>query len=147
MNNQGLPASFITVEEAVDLINQDTRTEATVDTDFMIAGLPYLRVGGNFNVRLMKTDGSGRAVYNGEKYVYIESEYQLAMLEHAIVEHYKKATGDFNFDPNNKVRSLSTAVDDEENPQANIVVQKKPMTKAGEDISTARGVTKTNGAS
>lgn len=145
MENKGLAPGFISVEDAIDLINSDTRSDAKVDIEFMVAGLPYLRVGGNFNIRQMKHK-NGIAEYDGEKYVYIESEYQLAMLEHAIVEHYKKLSGNMNFDPKNQVRSLSTAVDDEENPQANIVAQKKPMTKAGEDISTARGVTKTNGA-
>lgn len=145
MNNKGLPNGFITVEEAIELINKDDRDNATVDTDFMIAGLPYLRLGGNFNIRLMRTDPKLGAVYAGEKYVYIESEYQSAILEHAIVEHYKKATGNIGFSLDKNTRSLSTAVDDEENPQAMIIPQKKPMTKAGDDIES-HAVTKTNGA-
>ena len=143
MNNTNLLPGFITVEDAVALINEDARTNATVDTDFMVAGLPYLRVGGNFNVRLMKTDPTKGAVYNGEKFVQINSEYELAMLEHAIVEHYKQATGR-ELDLNKRTRSLSTTVDDEKNPQAQIVAQEKPMTKAGEDITT-HAVSKTNG--
>ena len=146
MNNNILPPGFISIEDAVALINKDTRQHATVDTDFMVGNLcaPYLRVGGTFNIRLMKNDERGRAVYAGEKFVLIETEYQLAMLEHAIVEHYKQATGRADFDPKNQTRSLSTTVDDEENPQAQIVTQKKPMTKAGEDITT-HAVSKTNG--
>ena len=143
MNNTNLLPGFMTVEDAVALINEDTRTNATVDTDFMVAGLPYLRVGGNFNVRLMKTDPAKGAVYAGEKFVRINTEYELAMLEHAIVEHYKQATGR-EFDLNSRTRSLSTTVDDEENPHGTIQVQKNPMTKAGEDITT-HAVSKTNG--
>lgn len=142
--NSNLPPGFITIEEAIELINSDSRSDAKVDTAFLLAGLPYLRLGGTYNIRLMKHQ-NGVPVYNGEKFVLLESEYQMAMLEHAIVEHYKEMSGDVDYDPNNIVRSLSTAIDDEENPQANIVKQKKPMTKAGEDITT-HGVTKTNGA-
>lgn len=142
-----LPHGFIPVEEAIKLINEDSRTDAKVDTKFLLSGLPYLRVGGTFNIRLMK-HVDGKAVYNGERFVQIASEYERAMLEHAVVEHYKAMSGNMNFKydtENAPTRSLSTAVDDEENPSGRIVKQKKPMTKSGEDI-TDHGVTKTNGA-
>lgn len=142
-----LPHGFIPVEEAIKLINEDSRTDAKVDTKFLLSGLPYLRVGGTFNIRLMK-HVDGKAVYNGEKFVQIASEYERAMLEHAVVEHYKAMSGNMNFKydaENAPTRSLSTAVDDEENPSGRIVKQKKPMTKSGEDIAD-HGVTKTNGA-
>ena len=142
-----LPSGFITIDEAIKLINEDTRTDAKVDIKFMLSGLPYLRVGGTFNIRLKK-HVNGKAVYDGEKFVLINSEYERAMLEHAIVEHYKAMSGNTNFkydEENAPTRSLSTAVDDEENPSGRIVRQKKPMTKRGEDIAD-HGVTKTNGA-
>lgn len=145
--DNNLPKGFIKVEEAIKLINEDSRSDAKVDTKFLVSGLPYLRVGGTYNIRLMKHQ-DGKAVYNGEKFVIIASEYERAMLEHAIVEHYKTMSGnmDFKYDTENApTRSLSTAVDDEENPTGKIVKQKKPMTKKGEDIAD-HGITKTNGA-
>lgn len=145
MNNNNLPNGFVTIDEAIKLINEDKPTDAKVDIEFMVARLPFMRLNGTFNIRLMKTDPEKGAIYDGEKYVLFESEYQIAMLEHAIVEHYKKVSTNKNFDPTQVTRSLSTAIDDEENPQGNIVKQKKPMTKAGEDIKT-HGVSKTNGA-
>ena len=145
--DDNLPNGFIKVEDAIKLINEDSRTDAKVDTKFLVSGLPYLRVGGTYNIRLMKHK-DGKAVYNGEKFVQIANEYEKSMLEHAIVEHYKAMSGNVNFKydaENAPTRSLSTAVDDEENPSGKIVRQKKPMTKAGEDIAD-HGITKTNGA-
>lgn len=145
--DNNLPKGFISVEDAIKLINEDSRTDAKVDIKFLVKGLPYLRVGGTYNIRLKKHD-NGKARYDGEKFVLIASEYERAMLEHAIVEHYKVASGNFDFQydtENAPTRSLSTAVDDEENPSGRIVKQKKPMTKKGEDI-TDHGITKTNGA-
>jgi len=145
--DNNLPTGFIPVEEAIKLINEDSRADAKVDTKFLLAGLPYLRVGGTYNIRMMKhVDGSAK--YSGEKFVQIASEYERAMLEHAIVEHYKAMSGNVNFQYDSEhapTRSLSTAVDDEENPTGRVVKQKKPMTKAGDDIAD-HGVTKTNGA-
>ena len=89
-----LPHGFIPVEEAIKLINEDSRTDAKVDTKFLLSGLPYLRVGGTFNIRLMK-HVNGKAVYNGERFVQIASEYERAMLEHAVVEHYKAMSGNY----------------------------------------------------
>ena len=144
MDKKNLPAGFITIEEAIDLINQDTRSNATVDTAFLVAGIPYLRLGGTYNIRKMK-HVNGKPVYDGEKFVLIESEYQKAMLEHAIVEHYKKMSGNYDYDPEKAgLKNLSTAVDDEENPSGRIVRQKKAMTKAGDDI-TEHGIQITNG--
>ena len=142
-----LPKGFISVDDAIKLINEDTRADAKVDTRFLLSGLPYLRVGGTYNIRLAK-HVDGKATYNGEKFVMIASEYERAMLEHAIVEHYKAMSGnmDFKYDSEHApTKSLSTAVDDEENPSGRIVKQKKPMTKPGEDLSD-HGITKTNGA-
>lgn len=143
MQSSKLPNGFITIKEAIDLINSDTRKDAKVDTSFLVNNIPYLRVGGTYNIRLMKHD-NGVAVYNGEKYVLIQSEYEKSILEHAIVEHYKEVSGNHDYDPEKVVKSLSTAVDDEENPQGRIVRQKKAMTKAGDNISE-HGVTTTNG--
>lgn len=145
--DNNLPTGFIPVEEAIKLINEDTRADAKVDTKFLLAGLPYLRVGGTYNIRLMKHE-NGKAVRNGEKFVIIANEYERAMLEHTIVEHYKAMSGNVNFkydSENAPTKSLSTTVDDEENPTGKIVKQKKPMTKPGDDIAD-HGVKKTNGA-
>lgn len=147
MESGKLPKGFISVEEAIQLINEDTRTNAKVDTGFLVAGLPYLRVGGTYNIRKME-HRDGKATYIGEDFVLIKSEYERAMLEHAIVEHYKAMSGDtmFEYDAEHApTRSLSTAIDDEENPSGKIVKQKRPMTKQGDDISVSRGTTTTNG--
>ena len=62
--DNNLPTGFISVDEAIKLINEDSRTDAKVDTKFLVSGLPYLRVGGTYNIRLMKHQ-DGKAVRNG----------------------------------------------------------------------------------
>lgn len=143
MQENGLQKGFITISEAIDLINKDTRDNATVDVAFLVKGIPYLRKDGNYTIPLLKHE-NGHIVPNGERFVHINSEYERVQLEHTIVEHYKKASGDTNYDPQAVTKSLSTVVDDEENPKGALVEQKKPMTKVGEDIQN-HAIETTNG--
>ena len=92
MQNNNLPNGFISVMDAIALIESDSRSDAKVDTAFLLRNLPYLRVDGNYNIKKLKHE-NGKVVEDGEVYVTISSEYEKAMLEHAITEHYKNVTG------------------------------------------------------
>ncbi len=133
MQNTNLPNGFIPVMDAIKLIESDSRTDAKVDTAFLLRNLPYLRVDGNYNIKKLKHE-NGKVVEDGEVYVMIASEYERAMLEHAITEHYKNVTGRV-VDPGQiGLRSITTAVDDEKNANGYLMNNDKPMIKAGEDI-------------
>ena len=133
MQNTNLPNGFIPVMDAIKLIESDSRTDAKVDTAFLLRNLPYLRVDGNYNIKKLKHE-NGKVVEDGEVYVMIASEYERAMLEHAITEHYKNVTGHV-VDPGQiGLRSITTAVDDEKNANGYLMNNDKPMIKAGEDI-------------
>ena len=133
MQNTNLPNGFVTVADAIKLIESDSRTDAKVDTAFLLKNLPYLRVDGNYNIKKLKHE-NGKVVEDGEVYVMIASEYERAMLEHAITEHYKNVTGRV-VDPDQiGLRSITTAVDDEKNANGYLMNNDKPMIKAGEDI-------------
>lgn len=139
--NNGLPTGFISVEEAINLINSDTRSNAKVDTAFLLRNLPYLRVDGNYTIKKLKHE-NGRVVDDGETFVQIESDYQRSILEHAITQHYKEVTG-HDIDPSTiGIKRLSTAVDDEQNPQGRITKNKTSKTKIGDALISG---TKTEG--
>lgn len=132
-NSSNLPNGFVTVADAIKLIESDSRTDAKVDTAFLLKNLPYLRVDGNYNIKKLKHE-NGKVVEDGEVFVMIASEYERAMLEHAITEHYKNVTGRAVNPENIGLRSITTAVDDEKNANGYLMNNDKPMIKAGEDI-------------
>jgi hypothetical protein len=132
-NSSNLPNGFVTVADAIKLIESDSRTDAKVDTAFLLKNLPYLRVDGNYNIKKLKHE-NGKVVEDGEVFVMVASEYERAMLEHAITEHYKNVTGRVVNPDQIGLRSITTAVDDEKNANGYLMNNDKPMIKAGEDI-------------
>lgn len=96
-----LPVGFISVDDAIKLINSDTRSDAKVDTQFLLNNLPFLREDTNYNIKKLKTiktPAGPRHEKNGCVFVHISNEYEKAILEHAIVEHYKEMSRT-NIDP------------------------------------------------
>lgn len=135
-NNPQLPPHFITVEDAIALIQQDKRDDATVDLKFLVDNIPYLEKKHNYNIRLMKTLPNGEAVRNGSVYVQLNSEYEAQILLHAIVEAYKARTNIAIKEDAVGVNRVSTVVDEEHDvmdarPRPNTLSE----TKIGEDIS------------
>lgn len=133
MQNSNLPNGFISIADAIKLIESDSRSDAKVDTAFLLRNLPYLRVDGNYNIKKLKHE-NGRVVEDGEVYVMVASEYEKAMLEHAITEHYKNVTGRVVDPEKIGLRSITTAVDDEKNANGYLMNNDKPMIKAGDDL-------------
>ena len=133
MQNNNLPNGFITVADAIKLIESDSRSDAKVDTAFLLSNLPYLRVDGNYNINKLKHE-NGKVVEDGNVFVTISSEYDKAMLEHAITEHYKNVTGRVVDPEKIGLRSITTTVDDEKNANGYLMANDKPMIKAGDDI-------------
>lgn len=132
-NSSNLPNGFVTVADAIKMIESDSRTDAKVDTAFLLKNLPYLRVDGNYNIKKLKHE-NGKVVEDGEVFVMVASEYERAMLEHAITEHYKNVTGRVVNPDQIGLRSITTAVDDEKNANGYLMNNDKPMIKAGDDI-------------
>ena len=64
----------------------------------------------------------------------VKSEYERAILEHAITEHYKNVTGRSVNPEDIGLRSITTAVDDEKNAGGRLMNNDSPMIKAGDDI-------------
>ena len=140
--NNNIPTGFISVEEAISLIESDTRSNAKVDTAFLLRNLPYLRVDGNYTIKKLKHE-NGKVVDAGEEFVHILSDYQRSMLEHAIIEHYKMVTGR-DIDPESiGIKKLMTTVDDEKNLSGRIMRNTESSTKVGDTLVS--GATQTIG--
>ena len=127
------PKGFITVNDAIALIQSDSRKNATVDVAFLVGNLPWLEKNKNYTIKLLRHE-NGRVVENGVKTVFISSDYEKEMLKHAIVTHYIEQSGR-TIDPDTiGIRRITTAVDAETNPGGRPMINKDSTTKIGEDI-------------
>lgn len=110
------PSDILTVKEAIDLINTDTRTNPVVDNKKLISGVEYLRSnfrggGMNYTIHLVKRDASGKIVPNGVKWAAVTSRRDQTDLEYAITDHYKALSGR-DVDPETiGLSKLTTAVE------------------------------------
>lgn len=135
MEAQGLPKGFITVAEAIKLIESDTRDNAKVDTAFLVRNIPYMREGGNFNIRKLKHENN-RVVRDGSVFVVLETEYDKVTLEHAILEHYKQVTGRVARPEEMGIKDVSTIVDSQDPESGRIRKNQNPLSKYGEDLGS-----------
>lgn len=129
---KNIPNGFLSVEEAVALIQADKRSDATVDVAFLVKNLPWLEKNRNYTVKLLRHE-NGKVVDNGIKYVSIENDYQKEMLKHAIVQHYKDLSGK-EIDPDTiGIRKITTAIEDN-NPQGRPTINTQSSTNIGDTI-------------
>ena len=92
------PANLLTVKEAIDLINSDTRTNPVVNNKELIKRSEYLAHNFrgsqmNYTIFLEKRDKDGNIVPNGKKWVVITSRREQQELLYAITDHYKALSG------------------------------------------------------
>ncbi len=92
------PANVLTVKEAIELIDSDTRQNPVVSNKELIKRSEYLntnyRGGGmNYTLFLVKRDANGNIVPNGKKTVAITSQREQQELIYAIRDHYKSLSG------------------------------------------------------
>lgn len=133
-HNGQLSPGFITIDDAIALINQDTRDKATVDLAWMANNIDYVNEFKNFQIPLMFSDDKGYAHRKGETYVYVATAYEKEALRHAIREAYKKRTGrDADV---NAVHDKTTVYDPEHNTSAKVMTSPNPNTKKDEGLPT-----------
>ena len=138
-----LPNGFITLEEAVQLINSDSRSDAKVDTKWLVKHIDWIEEAHNFRIPLMKTTSDKKVVGIGSKYVQIVTSYDKELLKKAIRDHYRDMVGRDYAAP--ATHAIST-VADEEQTGGNVRPRKsKSIAKEGAVISSGETIT-TNGA-
>lgn len=132
--NGQLSQGFIPVDEAIKLINKDTRNKATVDLSWMIRNIHYIQENKNFRIPLMYSDEKGYAHHKGNTYVYVADTFEKETLRHAIREAFKKRTGN-DINPEKVVKNKTTVYDPENNTLgmgSAIQSNPNPQTKSGD---------------
>lgn len=148
--NGQLSKGFITVEEAIKIINKDTREKATVDLDWMAKNIDYIQEFKNFQIPVARnaTEEEIKEFINkfpGKKpspitrleplYVYISGSYEKETLKHAIREAWKSHVGKELKEV--KTKNKTTVYDPDNNTLGQgsaIQVNPNPQTKAGDDL-------------
>lgn len=140
-NNNQLPPGYSSVDEAVSLINSDTRENPVVDMDYLIGHTDWIETNHNFRipkVRRLNQDEIRRTRYGkikeyetiGEVNVRIDTNYQKEFLKKTIFDKYRELVGHEYRAAT--VRARSTVADDAQGkaavqPRANA----KPIAKEG----------------
>lgn len=138
-----LPNGFITIEDAAQLIHSDTRSDAKVDTKWLVSHIDWIEEAHNFRIPLMKTVEGKGAVDIGSKYVTITTSYEKEFLKKVIRDHYRDMVG---HEYNAPVVKAVSSVADEEQSGGNVRPRKsKPIAKEGAVIGSGETIT-TNGA-
>ena len=137
-----LPKGFISIQEAVTLINSDTRSDAKVDTKWLVSHIDWIEESHNFRIPLMKTTADKKVVRIGSKYVEIRDAFDKETMKRAIRDHYRDMVGHEYAAP--AVRAVSSVADDEVGSGVR-PRKSKPIAKEGQTIGTGETIT-TNGA-
>lgn len=138
-----LPKGFISVEEAVKLIQSDSRSDAKVDTKWLVGHIDWIEEAHNFRIPLMKTTSDKKVVGIGSRYVSIMTSYEKEFLKKAIRDHYRDMVGHEYDVPVTK--AVSTVADEEQSGGAVRPRKSKSIAKEGAVIGTGETIT-TNGA-
>ena len=133
---------FLSLEDAVALINSDSRSDAKVDTKWLVSHIDWIEEAHNFRIPLLKTTSDKKIVSCGSKYVEVLGGYEKETLKRTIRNHYRDMVGHEYESP--KVHAVSSVVDDEVSAGAR-PRKSKPIAKEGQAIGTGETIT-TNGA-
>lgn len=90
MQEGSLPKAFLSFDEAIKLIQAETRDNPRVDISRLARNLKWLEPKHNYTIFMLKRDANGQIVPNGNRPVAINSDYEKSTLEHAIREKYKE---------------------------------------------------------
>lgn len=158
MNNNPLPKDFISIDDAVKLINSDKRDDAKVDTQWLAWHLDWIEEAHNFRIPLvrfatkeeveaeMKAHPGRRPnglIRTGSRYVQVRTSFEKELLKKTIRDHYRDTSGrDFIKDT---TRGISTVMDEEAGGSERPRRTKKTIAKEGEVIGTG-GSRTTNSA-
>ena len=109
MQEGALPKSFLSFDEAIKLIQAETRENPRVDISRLARNLKWLEAKHNYTIFMLKRDASGAIVPNGNRPVSIANDYERTTLEHAIREKYKElARQEYDGDPVHKITTMVT---------------------------------------
>ncbi len=109
MQEGSLPKNFLTFDEAIKLIQAETRDNPRVDISRLARNLKWLEAKHNYTIFMLKRDTNGQIVPNGNRPVAIANDYEKTTLEHTIREKYKElARQEYGEDPVHKITTMVT---------------------------------------
>lgn len=129
-------SEFITVDEAIKLIESDSRENPVVDIKQMTDSYTYIELAHNFRIPLLAVNKDGFIVENGNRYITFEKEIDVLRFREAVLNHYKETTS-AKYDEEaitNPTKSITTVSDPETNP-ASIPQNNPDGAKAGDDTN------------
>lgn len=133
--SQALPEAFISIDDAIKLINSDTRNNAVVDVQKMMASIKFLRKNKTFRIPLVKSiDRRPWTQKIGSKYIIPKNEFERTNVEHAIVSKFAEETGRQIDVESMGLKKVNTVMDDNNNGAP---VIEAPTTKFGEGLNTS----------
>lgn len=148
------PKGFLTVEEACELIKSDTRSDAKVDTKYLVSHINWIETQHNFRIPLVRTatkediEAQLKArpgvrpkpiVETGSVYVAIETAFQRELLAQTIRDHYRDLAGK-EFEEE-RVRAVSTVADEEGSGMKVNPRKSTPIAKEGDTINSGHTMT------
>lgn len=153
MQDNNLAPGFIKVEDAVKLINSDTRENPVVDMDYLVSRIKWVETAHNFRIpkirrlkpeEIRKTKRGKVIDYEviGNAYIYIATNYQKELVRKTILDKFKELVG--REYKEQTIRAMSTVADDAEGKAAVKPRANKPIAREGASIGDG-GVTTSNG--
>ena len=153
-----LPKGFISIDDAVALINSDTRSDAKVDTKWLVRHIDWIEEAHNFRIPVVRfatkeeIEAARKAhpgrrpnglVNLGSKYVQVLTSFEKELLKKTIRDHYREMAGREYAEET--TRGISTVMDEETGGSERPRKTKKTIAKEGETIGTGSSRT-TNSA-
>ena len=129
-------SEFITVDEAIKLIESDSRENPVVDIKQMTDSYTYIELAHNFRIPLLAVNKDGFIVENGNRYITFEKEIDVLRFREVVLNHYKETTS-AKYDEEaitNPTKSITTVSDPETNP-ASIPQNNPDGAKTGDDTN------------
>ena len=144
------PSDFITVKEAIALIDTDTRTNPTVDDQELIRSVEFLHTnlrGNDMNFRIpkVKYDENKKIVPNGIVYAKVTNSREASELAWAIEDHYKKLSGKTIDSQTMGLQRQSTTVEESTNFEGRPHNNPDSTIKMGDELTTGESTTVTGG--
>lgn len=146
-----LSPGFITVDEAVKLIQSDTREHPVVDMDYLVSRIKWIETAHNFRIpkiRMLKEDEiyrtkRGKVIdyeVTGNAYIYIATNFEKELVRKTILDKFRELVG--REYKEETVRAMSTVADDAQGkaavqPRSNT----KPIAREGSTISSGETIT------
>lgn len=136
-----LAPGFITVAEALDLINSFTREKPTVDINFLLDNMELIQEKHNLTIRMPRkqiVDSMGNRKWTSDPSVHITIRTLLEQeqVRDAVKKKYQEMTGKTLNVEELGLRRVTTVMDDQKNKDSRPMVNEESEIKLGDTINS-----------